>query len=175
MMAFLLLAQVLLTFSHQPVDSLRAIVDRRGHVAIYKATACNYGGASVNVSGGRVIQSAETSGLSVIDPELVRITTLHQRTTLTVRLSQIIGVTAPLASATTAAIKDVPQWGKLIGPAVMIISQLAQGRVQQAEAALPGQWVATDAVLALTPGACQSRLLMVRWDGLKGPIQTEMR
>ncbi len=175
MMAFLLLAQVLLTFSHQPVDSLQAVIDRRGHVAIYKATACNYGTAPVNVPGGRIIQSAETSGLSIIDPDLVRVTAMRQRSTWPVKLSQVIGATAPLASAATAAINDVPQWGKLVGPVVMIVSQLAHGRVQQAEAVLPGVWIATDGLISLTPGACASRLLMAKWDGKANPISTELR
>lgn len=174
-MMALLLAQVLLTFSHQPVDSLRAIVDRRGHIAIYKATACNYGNTPVNVPGGRLIQSAETSGLSIIDPDLVRVTALRQRSTWPVKLSQIIGATAPLASAATAAINDVPQWGKLVGPVVMIVSQLAHGRVQQAEAVLPGVWIATDGLISLTPGACASRLLMAKWDGKADPISTELK
>ncbi len=171
----LLIAQVLLTFSHQPVDSLQAVIDRRGHVAIYKATACNYGTAPVNVPGGRIIQSAETSGLSIIDPDLVRVTAMRQRSTWPVKLSQVIGATAPLASAATAAINDVPQWGKLVGPVVMIVSQLAHGRVQQAEAVLPGVWIATDGLISLTPGACASRLLMAKWDGKANPISTELR
>jgi hypothetical protein len=174
-MGLLLIAQVLLTFSHQPVDALQAVIDRRGHVAIYKATACNYGNASVNVPGGRVIQSAETSGLSIIDPDLVRVTALRQRSTWPVKVAQIVGSTAPLASSATAAINDVPQWGKLVGPVVMIVTQLAHGRVQQAESVLPGVWIATDGLISLTPGACTSRLLMAKWDGKAAPISTELK
>lgn len=172
----LFLAQLILTLSPQPLDSLHAIADRRGHVAAVKATVCNERQDAITLTGGRLIQRAEASGFAVVDPDLVSATITRQRATLAVQLARTIDVGAPVASAATAAFQSIPTWGKLIAPAVMVVSRLARGRVDQAEATLPGQWIRTDALIALTPGACQSRLMLVRWDGApRPPVEVQIR
>ncbi len=171
----LLLAQLVITFSLQPLDSVRAIAARRGHIAALKATACNESpSASITIAGGRIIQAAEANQYAVTDPDLVAATIGHQRATPLVQLARVIETAAPLAAAGTAAVDEIPTWGKLFAPAVMLIARLAKTRVEAAEGPVVGHWVRTEELFALAPGACQSRLLLVRWDGPRAPVEVRI-
>lgn len=172
----LLLAQAItLSFSHQPIDALRAVVDRAGAVAIYRATVCNHRPESAALAGGRILQAAEGNGISVLDPDLIRLTVQRQRNTPAVQLAKGIEVTLPLASVATSAVSSIPTWGKLVAPAILVVTQLVKGKIQQTETPLPGQWLRTDTLVSLTPGACASWLLFARWDGqAKKPVMAQL-
>ena len=164
----LLLCQVILTLSQQPLDTLRAVADRRGHIAIWRATACAT--APATVSGGRILQEAESAGLSVMEPALVRVTVTRQRQTAGTKVARVIDSAAPLAAAITAALTDIPTWGKLAAPGVMVVQRLVRGRIDEVAAVPPGNWIDTESLAALPAGGCKSWLLLARFEGEQRPI-----
>ena len=165
----LLLCQVILTLSQQPLDTLRAVADRRGHIAIWRATACAT--APATVSGGRILQEAESAGLSVLEPSLVRVTVARQRDTTATKVARVIDAAAPLAAAVTAALNDVPAWGKLAAPGVMVVQRLVRGRVEEVAAPPPGNWLNTETLAALPANGCKSWLLLARFESVQPPIR----
>jgi len=165
----LLLCQIVLTLSQQPLDTLRAVADRRGHIAIWRATACAT--APATVSGGRILQEAESAGLSVLEPSLVRITVARQRSTVGAQIARAVDAAAPLAAAVTAALNDVPTWGKIAAPGVMVVQRLVRGRVEQVDAVPPGNWLDTEMLAALGANGCKSWLFLARFEAVQAPIK----
>jgi hypothetical protein len=110
-LASLCAGQVRLTVSRQPLEAFEAAFGGRlSKVALYSVQVCNSGPGQIQVSGGRIRQAVESSGVNVIDYALSQATASRAvsrtKTAKTVVFLKWMMTGASFGAAPVAALKD---------------------------------------------------------------------
>jgi hypothetical protein len=154
-------AQVTASFSVQPLETWKAAIGKRlPGTAVYDATVCNAGQATVVIPAGRVFTAARTK-ISTVSPLLVANTlSRSQDKTVAARTLEILGFFVwGIGVATISDSLKIPDNAKialpLIGEALAHVGGVVRAKVPSIDrsAFLEGP-------LALGANACESRLML---------------
>lgn len=171
--------QFRVSFSHQPLEVFKAaFITKLPSVAMYEATVCNVGQAPGSVSGGLVLQAAN-SRLNTISRNLVEMTALRARTKSkkyvameVLKWSSIVG--SMLVTGGTIDLSST--WGVVFPIMTAASDRLSkQWDEKSISTSTMGGWLAADEAYTLAPSGCSSRLFLGRYERDFQPFTLEIK
>lgn len=156
------------TFSHQPLEVFKAaFVAKLPSVAMYEAVVCNTGPTAGAISGGVVLQAAN-SKISTVNHRMVELTAARAKhrskkyiAAQMAKWAALVGATL-ISGGTIAASEGIA----VIFPIVAVVGDRMEKQFQDENVPVAniGPWLAPEESVSLPPASCAARLFLGRYD-----------